>query len=54
MNVFWRAGFMSLRARLLLMEEALMFDNEIDWVTYLDCPPIRREARRQAHDSRCV
>jgi len=47
------AGFMSLRARLLLLEEALMFDNEIDWVTYLDfrISAVRRVRRRTISDA---
>jgi hypothetical protein len=31
-----------------------MFDNEIDWVTWLECRQARREARQAAKDSRHV
>ena len=32
-------------------EGVWMFDNEIDWVTQIGLPSVRREARRVAQDS---
>jgi hypothetical protein len=35
------------QGRAFSIERALMFDNEIDWVTHLVCWLIRREAHEQ-------
>ena len=33
-----------------MKEEAWMFDNEIDWVTRLECSSVRREAHEVTKD----
>ena len=41
------AGFKRPRARLLCESKKVwMFDNEIDWVTYMECSLVRREAHQ--------
>ena len=53
-DLVWRVSY-RLRAGFLVKDETvLMFDNEIDWVTCLECRTVRCEARGRANDSRCV